>query len=101
MIKRILTASLISTGMLLLLGQLAQAQVQGDEKCSADGYILTYDRALTHRWVKGSRKCKSQGQLSPATPVDGDEKCGPANVILRYDGHFNHQWDETPIACKP
>lgn len=107
------TLVLLAMSILNLTGlpSSATAQTSGIEKCSLDGYVMTYYPALDY-WQKSTvnrcstdqssnrddddrpssdydrrredRRSASSADSRAGQLVDGDEKCGPDGYILKY-----------------
>lgn len=98
------------------------AQESGEERCSPDGYVMTYEkRSYGGRWSKSVfRRCDAggngsrdddedqddrpatRGQRGSARPEDGDRKC-VAHEILQYERNefvpANQGWKRTFQSC--
>lgn len=110
--------ALVLEAALAIGAPVALAQVDGDEKCSPDGYVMRYNSTL-NQWFKGMSRCRGGGSEggsrqndgyrsqarnddsgSDGQPEDGDEKC-VGGKILKYHRYtyMKSGWSNTYRDC--
>lgn len=119
--KRSITAAMLGvTALLSPVGTgipTAAAQVNGDEKCSPDGHVMTYNSVL-NTWFKQLATCSNNAGASNqrqsnggsysnnvsngnnGQPENGDQKCS-AGHILEYHRYqtLPSGWRDTYRPC--
>lgn len=96
--------ALAASSTMLSTPSTVSAQVDGDEKCGPDGYVLHYRRSLD-RWESTMTKCRVRGdeprdERRPyGEPADGERKCGPDGYVMQYRRSLS-QWEGTMTKCR-
>ncbi len=82
----------------------AAAQVNGESRCGADGYVERYSDS-SRSWRQSFTHCRNNaanetsGRRTSDEPEDRVTRCGANGVVQRYWRSF-HRWEDTFQRCQ-